>query len=148
MKTTRSPERVLAVLGVVICVGVVARVWDVIGRQQPLLPLPGLYLLELIVASLASLVGIFQAEAKQSAVIDALSWIASGVFMAFVMMGAWSIGFLFLPVTLICVTAAIRVDRRLHRNLLGHIGIAILAAVGQAAFMLVAIRLLDPAAVF
>ena len=145
--TTRALERFLAVVATGVCLIVCVRIWQVLNGQQPIWPLPGLYLLEMVVVSLIGLFGIFTWDSEQSALAGALTWAAVGVFTAFVVMGAWSIGFLFIPVALIFLIAAILGDRGQRRNLIVHLGVYAIAAIAQAGLMFAVIRVVYPDAV-
>lgn len=107
-------------------------------------PLPGLYLLEMVGLSLAAMLSTLRGVALSGTV----TWIVVGVLCAFVVMGAWFIGLLYLPVAVIFAITAILMDRRQKQNSVRHIGLAVLAGVVQVAWMLIAIRLLYPGAVF
>ena len=146
--TTRPLEQFLAIVGTAVCLIVCARIWQVLSGAQPMWPLPGLYLLEMIVVSLIGMLGILTGDSEQSTLAGSLAWAAAGALTAFVAMGAWSIGFLFLPVALIFMITAILADRRRRRNLVVHLGVGVMAAIAQVALMLAAIRLIYPDAVF
>jgi hypothetical protein len=141
-KTTRSLERFLALVGTAVCLIVCVRIWQVLSVSQPMWPLPGLYLLEMIVMSFIGLFGIVRGDAEHSTGAAALTWAAIGVFLAFTVMAAWSIGFLFLPVAVIFMITAILADQRRHRNLVVHLGVGVIAAIAQVALILIVIRLL------
>jgi hypothetical protein len=105
-------------------------------------PLPSLYLLEMIVVSFTGLFSLLKDDATHLAAVAVLTWVAVGMLAAFVVMGLWSIGLLFLPVAVIFVIAAILANRRQHRNLIVHVGVGVLAAIIQVALMLAVIRFL------
>jgi len=137
-------ERFLAVIGAAVCLIVSVRVWQVVGDQQPMWPLPGLYVIEMIAVSCIGLLGIIRDDRSGAM----MAWISVGVLFAFVVMGAWSIGFLYLPAALLLVVAAVTADRRHRYRLSLHLVLVVIAAIAQVAVMLVAIRLLYPSAVF
>jgi len=137
-------ERFLAAIGVVVCLIVSVRVWQVVSDQQPMWPLPGPYVIEMIAVSCIGLLGIVRDDQFGAM----MAWISAGVLFAFVVMGAWSIGFLYLPVALLLVVAAVTADRRHRYRLSLHLVLVVIAAIAQVAVMLVAIRLLYPSAVF
>lgn len=134
---THALERFLAIVGVVICLIISLRVWQVVGDQQPMWPLPGLYLIEMVVLSVVATVGIARDVSRGGAV----TWAVVGVLCAFVVIGAWSIGLLFLPVALIFAGAAILSDREQRRSSVKHAEIAIAAGLMQAVLMFIAIHL-------
>jgi hypothetical protein len=140
--STRKLERLLAVIGTAICLIVSALIWQVVSRQQPMWPLPDLYLLEMLAASVLGTWGIWSNGSRQSPLRGILIWVVAGVLFAFVIMGAFSIGFFFTPVAGLFAIAAILSDRRQAHNLIVHLGVGLAAALVQAALMLAVIRLL------
>ena len=153
-KTTRSYERFLAVVGAIVCVITCVRIWQVLqldyspGGPQPIWPLPGLYLLEMVAAGLIGAFSVVNAKAEQSPIWGAVTWAVAGVLVAFVVMGAWSIGLLFLPAALIFTIVAILSDRRRSQSIVVHLGIGVMAGLAQVAVMLAVVRWLYPNAVF
>jgi hypothetical protein len=71
-----------------------------------------------------------------------------GVFGAFAVMGAWSIGLLFLPTGILFLIAARLSTRRHKQRLTIHLSLFAVAAISQVSLMLVAIRLVSPSAIF
>jgi hypothetical protein len=140
--STRDIERFLVVVGTAICLIVSACVWWFVSGQQIMWPLPDLYLLEMLAASVLATFDILSNESKQFHVRGILVWAAVGVLLAFVVMGAFSIGFLYAPVAGLFAIAAFLSDRRQGYNLLVHMSIGLAAALIQVALMLVVIRLL------
>ncbi len=146
--STRKLERLLAVIGTAICLIVSAGIWVVFSAQQPMWPLPDLYLLEMFVASILGTWGIWSTESRLSPLRGILIWVVVGVLFAFVIIGAWSIGFLFTPVAGLFAIAAILSDLRQGHNLVVHLGVGLAAALAQAALMLAVIRFLYAGAIF
>jgi hypothetical protein len=139
--TARSRERFLAVVGATVCLIVSVRIWQVLGSQQPMWPLPGLYVLELLAVSAVGMLGIFRDGSEQFASGATLTWAAVGVLFGFGVMGAWSIGLVYLPVAAIFLIAAIVSDRRRHQTSAAHVGVGVLAALAQVALMLAVVGL-------
>ncbi|HJW82780.1 MAG TPA: hypothetical protein VJ754_00615 [Anaerolineae bacterium] len=146
--STRSLERFFALTAAAVCLVISARIWQVLSGQQPMWPLPGLYLLEILVASAIGMFGILRSDSEWSAPGGGLTWAAIGVLLAFAVMGAWSVGLLYSPVVVILVITAVLSDRRRNQNMLVHWGIGLIAALAQVALMLAVIRLLYPDAIF
>jgi hypothetical protein len=142
--STHKLERSLTVIGIVLCLIACVLVWLVFSAQQSMWPLPDLYLLEMIVASIIGTWGIWGNESRLSPLRGILTWVVVGILFAFVVMGILSVGFLFAPVAVLFVIAAILSDLRQGHNLVLHMGIGFIAALAQAALMLAAIRLLYP----
>ena len=134
-------ERVLAAGAAGVCVVVTAIIWLLVSQQQGMWPMPALYLLEMVAASLVGLWGIVRGDTAGSAV----AWAAAGAVLGFAIIGGFSVGFIYLPVAALLALAALWRARLAWRSLPLHIGLALLAAMAQAALMLVAIRVLYPA---
>ncbi len=105
-------------------------------------PLPGLYLVEMVALSAIAMFGIV----RDISLGGIVTWVVVGVFFAFVVMGAWSIGFLFLPVALIFAVTALLSDRR--QSIVMHLGASVIAGIAQVTLMFIAIRLIYPSAIF
>ena len=140
--STHKLEQFLTVIGTAVCLIVTAGIWQVIRAQQPMWPLPDLYLLEMLAASVLGLWCIWSSGSGQSPVRGILIWAVVGVLFAFVIMGAWSVGFLFIPVVGLFAIAAVLFDRRQGHNLVVHLCVGLAVAFIQAALMLTVIRLL------
>jgi hypothetical protein len=137
-------ERVLAAVAAAICLIVTVIVWATVGQQQDIWLLPALYLLEVAAASLLGLWGIYRHDAAGSL----LAWATAGVLFGFTILGALSVGFFYLPVAGLLGLAALWQDRQDWSRLPLHLGLALLAAVAQAALMLSLIRVLYPTTSF
>lgn len=148
MSGIRSLEQFLAVVGGAACLLISARIGQVVSATQPVWPLPGLYLVEMSIVSVLGMFGVLGYSSGRFSVWIALTWAAVGILLAFVLMGAWSIGLFFSPVVLIFAVAAILSDRRQGRNILLHAGISLLAAMAQVVLMLAAIQILYPSTIF
>lgn len=131
-------ERFLAVLGAAVCLIVTIVIWRSISALQAMWPLPGLYFSEMASLSLLSALAIFRGYPRGGLI----SWGAAGVFGAFSILGAFSVGFFYLPVALIFGLLAILMDVRQKQPITAHFGVGALAALVQAALMLLVIRLL------
>lgn len=108
---------------------------------QNLFPFPLLYLIEIIALSYLAILPLFREEpgGDRPSWIPALTWMAAGGLLAFVVLGGFSIGFYLIPSMLAFIVAGILADRRQNLSLTGHIGLMFLAASIQAAIMLVVV---------
>jgi hypothetical protein len=138
-------ERVLAALAAATCLVVTVIIWASVSQQQDMWPLPAMYFVEVVAASLLGLWGIYRKDAAGRW----LAWATAGALFGFTILGALSVGFFYLPVAGLLGLAALWQDRQAWRRLPLHLGLALLlAAVAQAAVMLQLIRVLYPNAVF
>jgi len=149
--STHRLERALAVTGTALCMIVSAAAWWGLRVQQSLWPLPDLYLLEMLAASALATWGIWSQAERPASLRLILTWASIGIMLGFVILGAFSIGFFYLPVVVLLVSAAILADRpvpgrtgqaRLGFNFFIHMGACVAAAGVQAALMLAVIRMI------
>jgi len=147
-RSTRKLERLLAALAAAICLILCTLIWQVLSAQQPMWPLPALYLLEMPAASILGLWDIWSGETRPSPSGGIVTWAVTGILFAFVIIGAWSVGFLFIPVAGLFGIAAVLSDRRQGHNLVVHLGVGLAAALAQTALMLAVIRFLYTGAIF
>jgi len=140
--STHDLERFLAVIGAAVCLIVSVRIWQVFSAYQPMWPLPDLYLMEMLAASVLGVWCLWSSRADISPLRGYLLWIVVGILFAFVIMGAWSVGFLFAPVAGLFAVTAFLSDRRRSDKPVFHWGAALAAALVQAVLMLSVIRLL------
>ena len=140
--STHNLERMLAVIGTAVCLIVSILIWQALSAQQPMWPLPDLYLMEMFAACVLGIWCIWNSRSGRSPLRGYLVWLVVGILFAFVIMGALSIGFLFVPVAGLFAVAAVLSDRRQHEKLVLHFGAGLAAAVAQATLMLFVIRLL------
>jgi hypothetical protein len=129
------------------CLIISLRVYQVVGVQQEMWPLPGLYLLEMLIAVVFGALDVWPVDADRSWR-SMLAWIVVGLLLGFVVMGAWSIGFLYMPVAVLLLAAVLVADRRRHQSMRRHVGLCALGGLAQVLMMLGVIRLMYPAAVF
>jgi len=144
--SSRTPpfERVLACVGLAACVVITFAVGSSVSAQQPTWPLPGLYFIELVLLSGLS-AGLFLRGDRRRSVV---AWAVAGAFSGFVVIGAWSIGLFYLPVTVLFGLTARVSDRRAGQNIARHLALYVLVGIAQAVLMLVAVRVLYPDAIF
>ncbi len=102
------------------------------SMQQPLFPLPGLYLLEIALVGLAGLASLLPAASPENRW-GWVPWAAAGVLLAFVILGAWTIGFFLIPAALAFLVAGVLT--RSHSPW-PPVAVLLAAALGQAALVL------------
>jgi hypothetical protein len=83
---------------------------------RDLFPLPGFYFIEIIFLGLLCLISIFVITPKSS-LWSAIPWICAGALLAFVVIGAWTIGFFLIPAMVSFVIVGILSGRRRKSDL-------------------------------
>jgi hypothetical protein len=137
---TNPIERIFAFLATGICLVLTVFIWAQITDQQSVWPFPALYFLEMMAASVLAALGVWLAAENN---IGLFAWAAAGLFLGFAILGAWSIGFFYLPVALLFGLAGLAADLRLKQNMALHLGVGFLVGVAQAALMLALIPLVS-----
>ena len=141
---TSRLERILAILAAVVCLIVTLVIWISISAYQNMWPLPGLYFAEMVTLSMISGFLFVCGDARASLI----TWLAAGVITAFSILGAFSIGFFYLPVALLLVIVSIIWDVRDKQHIPAHLGLFLIAGLVQSILMLAAIPLFYPSTVF
>ncbi len=130
-------ERVLAALAAVACLVLTIRIWQVVGLDQPMWPLPAAYLLEVlalaVAAGLASTLGLSMG--------GLIIWIAIGAISAFAVLASFSVGSFYAPVVLLLLVSGLLAAWRQRARILTYLACAIAAAVLQAGLILAVARL-------
>lgn len=133
----RALEWIAAVIGAATCIIVPAMFVNPGGRD---FPLPALYFIE--IALLGVLVIAFVAtRPKTGRRWHVLPWAAAGIVLAFVILGVWTIGFPMIPAFLAFVIVGALADAQTGGLTGRHVGYLLLAAVAQAAVMILLITI-------
>jgi hypothetical protein len=135
--TTTSFERFFAILGAGLCLVVTLLLWWGISKYQSMWLLPGLYFIELVLLGGLGAFSFIRGGPRGKF----LTWGAAGALLGFSILGAFSVGFFYLPAALIfiviCVTSAVRNKQRLTAGL----GVCLAAGLAQVALMAAAIHI-------
>lgn len=142
--STHPLERFFAIVGAVACLTITILIWWSISTYQDMWPLPDLYFIEMVVLSIISAFMFIRGNARDKILI----WGAVGIFSGFSILGAFSVGFFYLPVALIFAVISVTSDVRNKQRIATRLGVCVIAAVVQVALMFAAIRLLYPSAAF
>lgn len=135
---SRALEQFLAILAAVVCLIVTVRIWQVLAPEQPMWPLPGAYLVEILALSMA----VAGAVCVDSPAAGFVSWVAFGATVGFALLAAFTVGFLYVPVAVLIAIAGALLVRRKHSSLVLHLCLAIVAGAAQAGLILAVVRLL------
>jgi hypothetical protein len=142
--TASRLEKSLAIAGMAVCLVVTLAFWSSIATYQTMWPLPGSYFVELMFLSVVDAVLWVRGDPCRAA----LNWAVAGIFCAFAILGAISVGFFYIPNILIFGLLGIFADLRTKHKMWAHLGIFLVAVVAQAVLMFAAIHLLYPSAIF
>jgi hypothetical protein len=105
------------------------------AQQRPLFPLPGLYILEIIILGILGLTGLLLVESR-SPFWRAVPWAVGGVLLAFVILGGFSIGFFLIPATLAFLLTGYLLNRIEGGRLSKYIGLFLITAILQATLII------------
>jgi hypothetical protein len=126
----RVAEWILAIVAASVCFAA-ARVFS---RQDDLLPLPGLYLIEIVLAGGLGLTAVAKSRTDVPGW-SLIPWVAAGVLLAFVILGAWTIGLFIAPAAVALFLAGYLADLRLGRRVAPHVAAFLGAAMVQASIV-------------
>ncbi len=132
-------ERILAVLAAAACLFLSIGLWRTISANQVMWPLPGLYFVELPALGILSAI-LFLRDYRFSATVG---WIVSGIYVAFVLLGAFSIGLFYLPIAIMFMMVAVLATVRLEHSILRGLGALLLGALAQAILIGIGLRLVQ-----
>lgn len=135
-KISKSSEVILGAVGAVVC-SIVAVLTAISQGSAPgdLLPFPGLYLLEIAIIGIFGFFSVLQWDTMP--IWRVVPWVGSGILLAFVILGAWTIGLYLIPAMIAFFLAAmigdLRSRQRLSKGILWFFGAGLL----QALFILI-----------
>jgi hypothetical protein len=98
-------------------------------------PFPGLYFIEIFLLGCLGLTSLIKNAAPGRHGWTSLPWVGAGGLFAFVILGAWTIGFFLIPAMILSIAVGIFEDRRKKDNLPLHVILFLAAAIAQAAIV-------------
>ena len=105
------------------------------GQISSLFPFPGFYFFELIVIGMISLLAVFLLEKLRTSIWSGTAWICSGLLMAFVILGAWTILFYLIPGMIMLLIVGILIDKRTQKDYALHLIYLLAAGLSQGIFV-------------
>jgi hypothetical protein len=142
--SVRPLEAFTAIFAALACLFITIVLWRNVSAYQAMWPLPALYFIELPALAMLSALAFLSAAPEARFI----TWAVVGMFGAFCIVGGFSVGLTYLPITLLFAGLSIASDLRNRAAITPHLAVCLLAALLQAALMLTAIRWLYPAAAF
>ena len=133
-------ERVLCLSAAVACDAITILLWQRVSLFQPIWPLPAMYFIELVLLTAAAATWFLSGRLGGVIVL----WVVTGVLAGFCILGSFSVGFIYWPITLLFLAAAAISEWRSQTPFGPHLAICLFAATAQAAVMLGIIRLMYP----
>jgi hypothetical protein len=134
--TIHPLERFAALLAAILCAALFFVLWGSLSSYQQVWPFPGLYLLEMAVLAALGAYVFVSSQARLTVV----SWGAAGAILAFCILGAWTVGLLYLPSALLLWTVSLFSDLRNRQPAAIHFGIFLLAGLAQAGLIVAILR--------
>ncbi len=131
-------ERVLAALAALACLVLTIRIWQVVGGDQPMWPLPAAYLLEVLALAAAAAMAL----GLGLSIGGLITWIAVGAISAFAVLAAFSVGLMYAPVILLLLVSGLLAAWRQRGRIPLYLACAVAAAILQAGVILGVVRLL------
>ena len=130
--TTTLLEKILAILAAVVCLVSTILLWGGISDHQSMWPLPGLYFIMVMVLGV---LGAFSFIWGGS-IGKFITWGAAGALLGFSILGAFSVGFFYLPAALLLIVISITSVVRNKAPLLAHLAVGLVVGLALVALML------------
>lgn len=140
MKNRRSLEWIFSILGSLNCM-IVAVVFAITqlpqsgGSLLDIWPFPLIYFIEIIIIGILPVIAMGMLRVNSKSVWSAIPWTCSGILVAFVILGAWTIGFFLIPAMLLFLFVGIFADRRTTGDIPLHIIFFAAGGISQATFV-------------
>lgn len=122
----RSLEWVFSVLGAINCI-LISILFSLSQIQLPggdlsdIWPLPAIYFLEIITLGIMCVIAVAKNQDHAGSFWSGIPWICSGILFAFVILGAWTIGFFLIPAMILFLIVGIMGDRRIKGDIALHL---------------------------
>ena len=105
------------------------------GQISSVFPFPGIYFIELIAIGIICFSTVILLNKLTTSIRSGIAWICSGLLLAFVILGAWTIGFFLIPGMFMLLIVGILIDKRSQRNYALHLIYLIAAGLSQGIFV-------------
>jgi len=133
----RSLELALSVLGAINCI-LISILFSLSQIQVPggdlsdIWPLPAIYFLEIITLGIMCVIAVAKNQDQPNSFWSGIPWICSGILFAFVILGAWTIGFYLIPAMILFLIVGIMGDRRIKGDIALHLIYFISGGIAQS----------------
>jgi hypothetical protein len=140
-KNRRNLEWIFSILGALnsLIVAVLFTIYQLPqtgGELTDIWPFPLVYLVEIGILGILPVVAVGLLKEDKKSRWTVVPWICSGILVAFVILGAWTIGFYLIPAMLLFLFVGIFADRRTKGDIPLHIIFYVVGAIAQASFVL------------
>lgn len=132
-----SLEWVFSVLGALNCV-LVSILFSFSQIQLPdgdlsnIWPFPAIYLIEITTLGFICVIAVAKNQNQPKSIWPGIPWICSGILLAFVILGAWTIGFYLIPAMVLFLIVGILGDRRIKGDIALHLIYFISGGIAQS----------------
>lgn len=112
------------------------------GGLSIIWPFPAIYFIEIITLGILCVIAVAKSQHSSKSNWTGIPWICSGILLAFVILGAWTIGFFLIPAMVVFLIVGILIDRRTQGDHALHSIYFVAAGIAQAS--IVFLTLLTP----
>jgi len=95
-------------------------------------PFPLIYFLEIIGLGVLGVLAVYNLQVNNNSIWSGIPWICSGILLAFVILGSWTIGFFLLPAMVIYLVIGIISDKQIQGDIPRHLIYFVAAGIAQA----------------
>jgi hypothetical protein len=105
------------------------------GELIDIWPFPLFYFIEITIIGILCVVAVAMLKTNAKSFWSGILWICSGILVAFVILGAWTIGFYLIPAMLLFLLVGIFADKRTQGDIPLHIIFYVAGGIAQATFV-------------
>ena len=98
-------------------------------------PFPLIYFIEISILGILCVVAVSMLKSRVKTYWSSIPWICSGILVAFIILGAWTIGFFLIPAMLLFLVVGIFADKRTRGDIPLHIIFYVVGGLAQATFV-------------
>lgn len=138
---SRTLEWVFSGLGALNCI-VISILFSLSQIQLPdgdfssIWPYPAIYFIEIIILGILCVIAVAKNQNQPNSFWSGIPWICSGILMAFVILGAWTIGFFLIPAMVLFLLVGTMSDRKIKGDIALHLIYFVSAGIGQSILVL------------
>lgn len=138
---SRTLEWVFSGLGALNCI-VISILFSLSQIQLPdgdfssIWPFPAIYFFEIIILGILCVIAVAKNQNQPKSIWSGIPWICSGILLAFVILGAWTIGFFLIPAMVLFLLVGTMSDRKIKGDIALHLIYFVSAGIGQSILVL------------
>jgi hypothetical protein len=100
-------------------------------------PFPLIYFVEITALGILGILAVSKLQSQKKSVWSGVLWIGAGILLAFVILGAWTIGFFLVPAMILFLVLGIIIDKRTKGDIPLHLVYFVGSGIAQAVLVFI-----------